>query len=183
MSDYKDLKAKPIKPLTAFFIYFKEQSALMTEKSTIERGKILGQKWKELSDKERKHYFDIYKRNMREYNTNLAKWYAAHPEDKIADEEKAMNAKHRGKTKQDKTREKEIAIFFAIGHMRKYIMLTGEPLEYNEKLAKILKSRFYMLSDADKHVWEKFWSKLDPEKQEEIANAYKLWKGKKSSAK
>lgn len=155
----------------------------MTEKSTIEKGRILGQKWKELSDRERERYSDIYKRNMREYNANLAKWYSEHPEDKIADEEKALNAKHRNKTKQDITREKEVAMFFAIGHVRKHVILTGETLEYNEKLAKILKSRFYMLSDADKHVWEKFWSKMDPTKQDEIISTYKSWKGGKASVK
>lgn len=183
MAKHKDLKNKPVKPLTAFFIYFKEQSVGMTEKSSIEKSRILGQKWKELSDKERQHYCDIYERNMKAYNTDLANWYHAHPEDKIADEEKAINAKHKNKTKQSIAREKEIAMFFAIGHMRKHAMLTGDTLEYNERLAKILKSRFYMLSDADKHVWEKFWDKMDPARQEEIITLYKSWKGAKSPAK
>ena len=71
----------PRSPLSPFVLFVQRSTAVGLENtSVVERTKMLGQKWKDMSDEEKEVYFEENRQAHERYNKDVAIWKEKHPE-------------------------------------------------------------------------------------------------------
>ena len=64
----------PKSPPSPFILFMQRSAANLKSASVIERAKMLGQKWKEMSEEEKEVYFEENRKAHAQYNKDIAKW-------------------------------------------------------------------------------------------------------------
>ena len=64
----------PKSPASPFILFMQKSAESLKSASVIERAKMLGQKWKEMSEEEKEVYFEENRKAHAQYNKDIAKW-------------------------------------------------------------------------------------------------------------
>ena len=64
----------PKSPASPFILFMQKSAESLKSASVIERAKMLGQKWKEMSEEEKEVYFEENRKAHVQYNKDIAKW-------------------------------------------------------------------------------------------------------------
>lgn len=64
----------PKSPPSPFILFMQRSAEGLKSASVIERAKLLGRKWKEMSEEEKEMYFEENRKAHEQYNKDIAKW-------------------------------------------------------------------------------------------------------------
>ena len=70
----------PKRPPSPFILFVQRSANGIESASVIERTKILGQKWREMSNDEKEVYFEENRQAQKQYKKDITKWKAKYPE-------------------------------------------------------------------------------------------------------
>ncbi|TNJ30480.1 HMG (high mobility group) box-containing protein [Giardia muris] len=166
------MDARPTRPKNGYQIFIGEDNELLKGLTGQERIVKAGQLWKELSADEKSKY--NCETEWEDYRRRLAEWKLTHPQSAIGkkNDDSSTRTKESGET----THKNHVAIFFAVGHLKKFAARRQVTLPHSTKLASLLKTRFNMLGDAGQEVWLRYWNQLDTAKRDQIIAYYNAWK-------
>ncbi|XP_047445814.1 upstream binding transcription factor, like isoform X2 [Mugil cephalus] len=146
---YKGKKLKthpdfPKKPLTPYFRFFMEKRAkyakIHPEMSNLDLTKILSKKYKELPDKKKQKYITEFQREKEEFEKNMTRFKAEHPE--LMEERKKSDQPEKPKTPQQ----------LWYNHEKKtYLKLHPEVSQ--KELKEALRRQWSQLSDKRRLKW------------------------------
>ena len=75
----RELLEYPKKPSSPFLLFVQKNAKNVNASSVIERTKILGEMWKEMSANEKEIFFKENRKAQEQYNRDVAKWKETHP--------------------------------------------------------------------------------------------------------
>lgn len=189
-----EIKTKPSKPLTSFFLFKKNNQAKVANLPLTEQARALGKLWQELPDGDRDEYSKLYNDAMSQYKRDLEQWYIAHPEDKIKDQEEQN--RQRQKSKEKKEREKRsdqqptkaaqkrskatdannLLVCFTVAQLKKHRMEAESTIIYPTNVVKrAIKEAINKMNHDDKQVWLSFWNGLSEDDKSHIQQFYEMW--------
>lgn len=169
----------PKRPLTAFFLYLKDNTHKVEGKQK-EKVAILGEQWKAESEDVRKKYTDIFDKNKKIYDEEFEKFKATKEGKKLLEEAEKLKAEKRKKKKarKDKVPKKPrkktaynefVAAMFKVE--KEKLIKSGAENADAPTVMKIVSGLWKDISPETKIVYEKkaddFNKKLEKENAEE----------------
>ena len=76
----RQLLGYPKRPLSAYILFVQKHVEEMESESPVERIKILGQRWNEMTDVEKEVYIELSRQAREKYHKDVAEWKENHPE-------------------------------------------------------------------------------------------------------
>lgn len=77
--EMRQLLEYPKRPISSYFRFTQEHLGELENESLVERVKVLGQKWREMTDEEKEVYKDESRKASVQYKKDVAEWKQKHP--------------------------------------------------------------------------------------------------------
>jgi hypothetical protein len=170
----KDLN-KPKKPANSYIRWMKDARKKLTKKGP-EVNKILGKRWKTISEKKKKKYVDAYKKDRKKYEKDMDEYYKKNPE-KIP--------KSRRKVDPNKPKKPLNSYFRFTAEMRKKHegISRKEITEKWHSLSKKAKAKYKKASQKEMKVYNKNNEKYKKDNQKKVSQKEKKKRKRKNNEK
>lgn len=77
--EMRQLLGYPKRPLSSYFLFTQENLAELDNEPLVERVKVLGQKWREMTDEQKEVYKEESRKEREKYKKDVAEWKQKHP--------------------------------------------------------------------------------------------------------
>lgn len=184
-------EGKPKKPLTAYFAFGATQREGLKELPVLEQSKAIGALWSKLSPEEKDVFTKTAEREKEAYKKDLEEWYAAHPEDKLKDEEDALAKRKKLKDKAAEPGTKvsvreprkskasdlmSLKLLFIVANVKKYIDENqGRVLPPTKKVKAAITAQFNSLTEEGRATWTSYLEQLDDDKKSHLKAFHDAW--------
>lgn len=170
---------RPRKPLTGYFQYMEDIKEETKNMQASERGKYCGNAWNALPEEKKKEYNDNAKALKQKYDEDLKRFYEAHPEEKVKDEELARAKKEKKLQKKEplgfKPDDKNMKIYYTVAFIKNYMGKHPEVyLPSSASVKKYIGEHFQKVSE-ELPMWRQKWVELSLEEKQHIKDFHQEW--------